>query len=188
VEFFTFDSAYLDGLTARDPEIERHFLDYFGELLRIKLRARRYSYHTIDDICQETFLRVMQTIRREGIRDPQRIGSFVNSVCNHVMQEDARAANRYATPEEGMPDMADPRADAERSAADRERHSLVQSVLQEMSPKNRDLITAVFLDERQPEEVCRQMGVDANYLRVLLFRARTQFREILKRRNVGKRT
>ena len=184
MEFFNFDSAYLEALTARDPETERHFLDYFGELLRIKLRARRYSYHAIDDICQETFLRVMQTIRREGIRDPQRIGSFVNSVCNHVMQEHTRAGARYTPTDEGVPDIADPHADTERSTADRERQLLVQSVLQEMSPKNRDLITAVFLDERQPEDVCRQMGVDANYLRVLLFRARNQFREILKRRKV----
>ena len=188
MEFYSFDSGYLEQLTARDPGIERHFVEYFGELLRIKLRARQYSHHAIDDICQETFLRVLQAVRRDAIRDAQRIGSFVNSVCNHVMQEYGRAGTRFATPEEGVPDVADPRADSERYTADRERQALVRAVLDEMPPRNRALLTAVFLEERPPAEVCSQMGVDANYLRVLLFRARKQFRDALERKRGGKST
>ena len=41
---------------------------------------------------------------------------------------------------------------------------------------------AVFLDERDRDEVCREFGVDREYLRVLLFRAKQEFKtEYLKR-------
>jgi RNA polymerase sigma-70 factor (ECF subfamily) len=51
-----------------------------------------------------------------------------------------------------------------------------------MPPRDRDLLKAVFLDEKERDEVCREFGVDREYLRVLLFRAKQEFKtEYLKR-------
>ena len=42
----------------------------------------------IEDIRQETFLRVLVTLRRKhGLEHPERLGAFVNSVCNNVFLE-----------------------------------------------------------------------------------------------------
>jgi RNA polymerase sigma-70 factor (ECF subfamily) len=179
VDLYSFDQAYLDGLTAGDPVVEQHFYRYFSELILIKLRARFYTRQAIDDVRQETFLRVIQAVRRNTIRDPQRIGAFVNSVCNHVMLEFGRSGGKLTYPDEGLPDVADERADAERELVTRERQSLVRAVLSEMTPKNRQLLEAMFLEERSSEEVSKSFGVDQNYLRVLMFRARAQFRETM---------
>ena len=49
-----------------------------------------------------------------------------------------------------------------------------------------DLLKAVFLEERDRDEVCREFGVDREYLRVLLFRAKQEFKtEYLKRVGAG---
>ena len=184
MEFQSFDQAYLDGLKAGDPAIEQHFHRYFSELILIKLRARQYTRHAIDDIRQETFLRVFQAIRRGTIREPERIGAFVNSVCNHVVLEFGRAGNRLSYTDEAAPDVKDDRADSERELVTREQQAQVRSILTQMSPKNRRLLSEVFLEERSGEEVAQRFGVDPNYLRVLLFRARAQFRETMKRRGV----
>lgn len=183
MEFHHFDAEYLDRLAAGDPAVERHFNDYFGQLVLIKLRARQYSRATIDDVRQETFLRVFQAIRKKSVRDPERIGAFVNSVCNNVVLEFARSGSRLTLMEDDQPDIVDERADSERELVTRERQAQVRAVLAEMTPKNRRLLSAVFLEERPGEEVCRQFGVDPNYLRVLLFRARAQFRKIAGKRS-----
>jgi RNA polymerase sigma-70 factor (ECF subfamily) len=78
--------------------------------------------------------------------------------------------------------MADDRADSEQQLATHEERDLVRSVLAQLPTRNRQLLTAVFLEERTSEEICREFGVDQNYLRVLLFRARAQFREALEKR------
>ena len=91
MEFFSFDAAYLERLAAGDPATERHFSEYFSELILIKLRARQYTRNVIEDIRQETFLRVLQALRRKGIREPERIGAFVNS---GVQQRGARVRAR----------------------------------------------------------------------------------------------
>jgi RNA polymerase sigma-70 factor (ECF subfamily) len=182
VEFYGFDAAYIERLANGDPATEQHFHTYFGELILIKLRSRQYTRNAIDDIRQETFLRVFQAIRRNGIREPERVGAFVNSICNHVVLEYGRSSTRFSNITGEMPDLADERADSEREVASHEERDMVRSVLAGMPVKNRQLLTAVFLEERSSEEVCREFGVDQNYLRVLLFRARNQFRRAIEKR------
>jgi len=181
VEFQSFDAAYLERLAARDPVTERHFHDYFSELILIKLRSRQFAPHAIDDIRQETFLRVLQAVRREGIRDPQRIGAFVNSTCNFVAMEFGRSGARYKTPDANVPDVRDERPDSESAMLKIEERKQVRTILEKMPDKDRRLLSAVFLEERSSEEICRQFGIDANYLRVLLFRARTRFRQAMEK-------
>ncbi len=185
VQFYSFDAGYLERLAAGDPEIEQHFNRYFSELILIKLRARQYTKSAIEDIRQETFLRVLQALRRKGIREPERIGAFVNSVCNNVVLEFARSGSRLTFTDDSAPELADERADSEQELVSREEAAEVRAVLAKMSPKNRQLLSAVFLEERPNEEICRQFKVDPNYLRVLLFRARAQFRQAMDKGKVS---
>ena len=62
----TFDRAYVERLRAGDAETERHFFAYFSELIVIKARARRAV--DVDDIRQETMLRVLRRARELGKR------------------------------------------------------------------------------------------------------------------------
>jgi len=67
----SFDHDYVDRLKKRDPDTERHFVEYFGKLLRIKLHARLRNAQMVEDLTQETFLRVLTVVRREnGIHSP----------------------------------------------------------------------------------------------------------------------
>lgn len=176
MDFITFDEAYLRKLAASDPATVEHFNRYFGELIFIKLRSRQYSAHVIDDVRQETFLRFFQILRREAVRQPERIGALVNSICNNVILEFGRAGSRLTF----MDEPPEPAAHAEApegALIDRERRDYVRKVLAGMPEKNQRLLTAVFIEERSPDEVCHEMGIDRNYLRVLLFRARTQLKD-----------
>jgi len=180
VDFFSFDSGYLERLAAGDAAAEAHFHEYFGELMFIKLRARQLPAHVIDDIRQETFLRVFQALRKDGIRQPERIGAFVNSVCNNVLLEFHRAGSR-TTLTDTTPDAPDDSMSSEDRLIARERRERVRELLARMPQKNQRLLTAVFLEERPVDEVCGEFGVDRNYLRVLLFRARMQLKDALRR-------
>jgi RNA polymerase sigma-70 factor (ECF subfamily) len=180
VDFTTFDEDYVQRLGADDPETAEHFHRYFGELIFIKLRSRQYSSHTIDDIRQETYLRVYQILRRDGVRQPERLGALVNAICNNVILEFHRAGARITfTDEPPEPAASAPAADLE--LMERERRAHVRQVLAKMPSKNQKLLTAVFIEERSPDDVCEELGVDRNYLRVLLFRARTQLKEAVRR-------
>ncbi|HZC66221.1 MAG TPA: hypothetical protein VE545_06590 [Candidatus Dormibacteraeota bacterium] len=53
----------------------------------------------------------------------------------------------------------------------------VRKVLLGMPRKDRDLLREIFFLEKDKDEICRERGVDREYLRVLVHRAKTRFRE-----------
>lgn len=174
VERQNFDANYLRALVDRNGETERHFAAYFGELLSIKLRARMLSTHVIEDITQETFLRVLATIRRKGgLETPEALGSFVNSVCNNILLETYRARpSAPGGPEERASD--DPSAEAQLVHA--EERARVRAVLSELPDKDRLLLRWIFFEDRDKGDVCKTLNVDREYLRVLVHRAKIRFR------------
>ena len=52
----------------------------------------------------------------------------------------------------------------------------VRKVLSGLPARDRELLRAVFLEEKDKDTVCRDIGVDRNYLRVLLHRAKDKFK------------
>ena len=53
----------------------------------------------------------------------------------------------------------------------------MRQALAALPEKERDLIRWLFFEERDKDEICRELNVDRNYLRVLLHRAKARFKE-----------
>ncbi len=173
-----FDRNYLDRLASGDPETEAHFTRYFRELLLIKLRSRLRSQALVEDAIQETFLRVLRAVRRPGgIQSPSGFGSFVNSVCNNVLFELYRSHSRVdPLGDDTGAQIRDTHASVEESALVDEERASVRKVLATLPPKEKQLLEWLFFEEKDKDEICRSLGVDRNYLRVLLHRAKQRFK------------
>jgi len=181
VEFYSFDGPYLERLRQRDTATERHFSLYFGKLLRIKLRGKRLASTTIEDLEQETFARVFTAIRAEngqGIHHPERLGAYVNSVCNHVLQEHFRGCVRAQHDVDAdtleVPDEA---TDLEGDLLKEERRAAVRATLAELAERDRRILRAMFFEQRPKDDICREFEVDRGYLRVLVYRALSGFKD-----------
>ena len=184
LQFHSFDAGYVASLCAGDRRTQDHFVGYFTELLQVKLRSRLQSLHAIEDVRQETFARVLTVLRKDGgLRQPERLGAFVNTVCNHVLFEQYRSSSRSESLDaEGRPELPALGADALDIVVARQIKDKVRDILLDLAPRDRSLLKAVFLDERDRDEVCREFGVDRQYLRVLLHRAKQEFKaEYVKR-------
>ncbi|MEO8380218.1 MAG: sigma-70 family RNA polymerase sigma factor [Acidobacteriota bacterium] len=182
MELFDFDDDYVRRLREGDSDTTSHFYDYFRDLLLLKLRGRLPSMDAIDDVRQEVFLR---TLKRLGeLREAPKLGSFVNSICDYVLYEYYRAEGRT----EGLDPAADfaidedfeHRLESTRIAA---RVRLVMATLPE---RDAEILRAVFLEEDDKDEICRRFGIERNYLRVLLHRAKKVFRSSYLRRKSGR--
>ena len=181
MQFHAFDSLYLEQLRAGDFRTQEHFVSYFSELIRLKLGKRLHSRPEIEDARQETFTRVLSALRKDdGVRQPERLGAFVNSVCNNVLLEHYRSTSQEApsAEEEAAVNIPDPALSAVDIIANREMQRKVRRILDELPEKDRRLIKEIFLDERDKDEVCRDLGVDREYLRVLLHRAKKSFKSL----------
>lgn len=177
LHFESFDDAYLNRLRAGDFRTQEHFSAYFTTSIRIKLRARRKSPESIEDIRQETFSRVLVAVRDGKILQPERLGAYVNSVCNHVAQEHSRLGAR-STPldDEDEKKVTARDIDLVDLLVSKETQKKVREILDKLSERDRRLLREVFIEERDKDEVCRDFGVGREYLRVLLHRAKQAFK------------
>jgi RNA polymerase sigma-70 factor (ECF subfamily) len=177
LEFFAFDEAYVGRLREGDPSTESHFVAYFSQLIQIKLRARYLAPEVIEDLKQETFIRVIRSLRSDGgIRQGDRLGPFVNSVCNHVLLEHYRSASKNVPLESDHLELPDKVLNLETLAISKETQRMVRSVLAQLPRRDQAILRSVFLEEMDKDDVCQRFGVGRDYLRVLLYRAKEKFR------------
>ena len=179
MQFYAFDDIYLERLRSGDFRTEEHFVSYFSLLIQLKLRSRLNSREAIEDIRQEIFTRVFTVLRsKEGLRRADRLGPFVNSVCNNVLLEYYRSSSRDTVSEDETDnaELPDLKADVLDEVISRETTEIVREILDDLGERDRRLLREVFLEERDKDQVCSEFGVDRDYLRVLLHRAKQTFK------------
>jgi len=175
---YSFDADYVERLVRADPEAERHFAVYFGDLLTIKLRSRLRSAALVEDARQETFVRVLSALKeKRALERPESFGAFVNSVCNNVLFEMYRSGRRVDQMDDSHPEPVEDRPDAESMIGRAEEQARVREALDGLAPKEKALLEWLFFDERDKDDICRTLSVSRDYLRVLLHRAKLRFRE-----------
>jgi RNA polymerase sigma-70 factor, ECF subfamily len=190
VNFATFDASYVNKLRAGDASTEQHFITYFSELILLKLRSRLRNQEQIEDVKQETFSRTFSLIRSEGgLRHAERLGPLVNSICNNVLMEQYRSSNRIESLEDETAErLVETRPNALSRVISDDTRKVVRRVLDGLNERDRSLLQAVFLEERDKDEVCTELGVDRDYLRVLLHRAKASFRVMYSKQAGAKKS
>ncbi len=181
MQFFTFDASYVEKLRSGDAGIEAHFVSYFSELIRLKLRSRLSSNEAIEDVRQETFARVIALLRAEGgVRQADRLGAFVNSICNNVLLEHYRSKSTRESNLDDEPEglFVNRGPNALSILETKETTRVVRQILNRLTERDRNLLESVLLDERDKDVVCAEFGVTREYLRVLVHRAKQSFKSL----------
>jgi len=181
LEGFQFDDNYIHRLRSGDEAAEGHFVSYFGTLLQIKLKRRLICPDHLEDIQGETLARVLDAIRSDScIPHPERLGAFVNAVCNKLLH-DFRRAPMLHKPLGDLPlDHQDKAMNAD--IDDVLGKELVQQVLHRLPSRDQQILrTAVVIESSsRKDEIYKNLEVSRDYLRVLLFRAKQQFGATLR--------
>ncbi len=175
--FFAFDKAYVERLRDGDPPTEQHFGKYFEQLLRIKLRARILPSDKMEDLLRETLTRAIAAVRRDaGVREPERFPAFVNAICNNVLMEHYRSAAKNQPMDDTHLEIPDKVLDLEGMLVREEASERMRQILEGMPKRDRDLLRAIFFEEKDKDIVCKEFKVDRDYLRVLIHRAKESFK------------
>ena len=83
-----------------------------------------------------------------------------------------------------MDELPDRRIDLDAPLINQERRRRVESVLAKPPQQDQELLRMFFLDVGDRAAACERLGVSKDYLRVLLYRARSRFRDKLPSRGL----
>ncbi len=147
--------------------------------------CRQLGIQELDDKVHDTFLIVVQAIRRGDLREPERLMGFVRTVVrrqvaaciDHIIQ-----TRRDEQELEVGARVADGRKDPEQSAAFHQKVTFMREILGELCPKDRDILTRFYLHEESQEQICEEMNLSDTQFRLLKSRAKARFGGLGQRR------
>ncbi len=152
----------------------------FSKGIRFYL-CRQLGPQEFDDKVHDTFVLVVQAIRRGELRDPQRLMGFVRTI---VRRQVAAHIDRVVHIRKDHLDLetssriADPNTNPEEEAIFRQRVELIRRVLDELSDRDREILTRFYLREQGQDQICSEMNLSETQFRLLKSRAKARFGQL----------
>jgi RNA polymerase sigma-70 factor (ECF subfamily) len=184
------ESEVYAGLIELVARIRSGESDGMAELYAIFIKGIRFylcrqlGSQELDDKIHDTYLTVVQAIRRGDLREPERLMGFVRTVVRrHVAAHIERMINtrrNHAEPERSMR-VVDPRENPEENAMLRQRTELIEKVLSELADRDREVLTRFYLHEQSQEQICAEMRLTETQFRLLKSRAKARFGEWVRK-------
>jgi len=147
--------------------------------------CRQLGNQEIDDKVHDTFVIVVQAIRRGEIREPERLMGFVRTVVRRQVAAYIDTVVHTRRDELNLDvgaRVADRRRNPEQHAVTQQKTDLMIEVLRGLAPRDREILTRFYLEEQSQEEICREMDLTETQFRLLKSRAKARFGEIGKRK------
>jgi len=147
--------------------------------------CRQLGPQELDDKVHDTFLVVVQAIRRGELREPQRLMGFVRTI---VRRQVAAHIDRVVHSRKEQTELdsnirvADPRSNPEEAAIFHQRNDLIQRVLAELSDRDREILNRFYLQEQGQDQICKEMSLSETQFRLLKSRAKARFGELGKKK------
>lgn len=161
------------------------------DLYRIFSRGIRYYLcrqlgpQELDDKVHDSFLIVVQAIKRGDLREPDRLMGFIRTVVRRQVAahiDEVVHSRREEVDMEVGSRIADRRGNPEQNLANRQKAELMRSVLMRLTPKDREILTRFYLQEQPQEQICQEMKLTETQFRLLKSRAKDRFGELGKKK------
>lgn len=143
--------------------------------------CRQLGPQELEDRVHDTFLIVVNAIRRGDLREPERLMGFVRTVVRRqvaaYIEEAVHNRREQADLESGIA-VADRSQNPEQAAILRQKTDLMRAVLECLSQRDRDILVRFYIQEQPQEQICREMALTETQFRLLKSRAKAKFGEI----------
>jgi RNA polymerase sigma factor (sigma-70 family) len=146
--------------------------------------CRQLGPQDLDDKVHDTFLIVVQAIRKGELREPERLMGFVRTVVRRQVaaQIDRSVQSRREQAElNSSAAVSDHRDTPEEAAILRQHEQVAETVLRSVSGRDREILTRFYLMEQTQEEICDEMNLSETQFRLLKSRAKARFGELGKK-------
>jgi RNA polymerase sigma-70 factor (ECF subfamily) len=147
--------------------------------------CRQLGMQELDDKVHDTFLIVVQAIRRGDLREPDRLMGFVRTVVRRQVAAHIDQVVHSRRDELHLDvgvRVADRRRDPEQNMAYQQKGEFMREILRQLPDRDREILTRFYLHEQTQEEICTDMGLTETQFRLLKSRAKARFGELGKRR------
>jgi RNA polymerase sigma-70 factor (ECF subfamily) len=177
-------SGIVERIRAGEQSAMEDLYDVFSKGIRFYL-CRHLGPQDLEDRLHDIFLIVAQSIRKGDLREPERLMGYVYTVVRRQVaaQIDSavQARRSLADLDCGM-NLSDQHPDPERIAIEQENEAVALRILRSLPKRDREVLIRFYLEEQQPERICRELGLTETQFRLVKSRAKARFGELARTR------
>jgi RNA polymerase sigma-70 factor, ECF subfamily len=147
--------------------------------------CRQLGVQELDDKVHDTFLIVVQAIRRGDLREPDRLMGFVRTVVRRQVAayiDQVVHSRRDELHLDVGVRVVDGRRNPEQNMAFQQKVDFMIEILSQLSERDREILNRFYLQEESQEEICQVMSLTETQFRLLKSRAKARFGELGKRK------
>lgn len=157
------------------------YKQYYAATLYL-LERRTGNRDLAQDLCQEAFCVLIERLRTQELEQPEKLAGFLYNVAINVQIADLRKTIRRntATDSDMMDRIADSRQNQYRQLLRERTGSAVRHLIDSMrNSRDRDLLYGYFIEEKDKDEICRELDLSQRHFDRVLFRAKQRFRDLI---------
>jgi RNA polymerase sigma-70 factor (ECF subfamily) len=133
-----------------------------------------------EDSVHDVFIIVLNTLRSQKLRDPERLGAYIGAVFKfRRWRRWQTAAATVDAPVESL-DLEGGKT-PELMLRETENRNLVRTALSSCTERDRDILVRFYVNEQEREQICREMDLTPTQFRLLKSRAKDRFARIGRR-------
>jgi RNA polymerase sigma-70 factor (ECF subfamily) len=174
----------VNQVQANDPRGLEDLYAYFSKGARFYF-CRHLGLEQLDDRVHDTFLIVVDRIKRGELRDPERLMGFIRTILRRQVAAYVRGAveerRDYAPLDAESEYCLDFRGCPEERIIDLETVDIMERVMRGMNLREREILTRFYLLEQAPEHICKEMRINLTQFRLMKSRAKGRFGELGRR-------
>lgn len=171
-------------LQTGDPKAMEELYGMFSNGVRYYL-CRQLGPEELEDRLHDAFLVVVDSIRAGELRDPRRLMGFIRTVVKRMVAatiDKQITARRERIDDERTSNVSDKRVTPEGALLFQQQTQIVREVLNEMSERDRQILSRFYVDEQSPQQICEDMNLTMTQFRLLKSRAKNRFGELGKKK------
>jgi len=182
----TTEPGFLTGVQQGEAESEAALYEkYSARVYYLALRESK-SRQDAEDVRAETFLRVLQAIRKQQVHSQDALPAFILGVARNVLRE--LYARRRQMGDAVPADEAELTTPShEHNFIDNEVRTAIRKTIERLKPREQRVLQMLFYEELATEQVARAVSIAPERVRLVKSRALKHFREIHYRLTAGKK-
>lgn len=157
-------------IRAGDPAAEIELVTRYRRALTTLLRRHLKDRELADDLSQEVFHIAFRSLREGRLHDDGKLAAYLWGIARNLASTERRRRRRMQMAEvTDVHRVASPGPDDLMLSGERTR--LLQDAVRGLSPRDREVLSAFYLDEEPKDAICARLNLTPSRFDVIKFRA-----------------
>jgi RNA polymerase sigma-70 factor, ECF subfamily len=172
------------AIAAGDRAAETAFVERYRRGVRaLVVRSCRPGDAVVDDLVQDVLITVLGRLRQGALQDSNALPAYLQATIAHACSAEyrrrrMRGEGQTVEPLEALADHGP--APAESVHREHLHWALRELVASLPVARDRAVLRGFYLEERERDELCDELGIEPSHFRRVLHRARERLRELIE--------